>query len=486
MEKILKEKILYIIGASFLILSPWIILFITIFLSKGSISDLHPTWSDELGYWHEVLSFSEKGFNFGYYTLNEEAPTLLSFDVHGFGTISAYVPFAKVFGWNYNSIAIANNVYLSLAFLLMVLFVKPSLKKILFITIFCISYMPLILYSSTSMSELLNYALLIIYFSLLYTLIKSESHKKKIFILLLIFCTYISSVRIIYGTLFLPILLEYYKITSFNFKFFKLSGITIIITALLFYINNLFISPFPESFLKNLIASGSVVEFVIALGKHSTENIINYISPFYGKIEEICFRYFMLLIMVLIFWKTELIQTKFRKWNSTYFISFIVLIFFFVINITIYDIFSGCYRVTAPLFFCVILFLTLFNNTLIIKLAITANLITGLLSYALPENRRKYILVKERYTSITINKTVNSINFIENASSPFDNSIIIDEYFDANIILSLPAGIGFSILSHDITDNCKSNYIFSKKELKLNTYKIIKESNKGFLYEKTK
>ena len=175
-----------------LVLSPWILLFIvTTLISHNSISKSTPCWNDEISYWHEIKSFSSKGFDFGYYTMNEVPPQKLSFGTHGFGTVSVYTAYAKMFGWNFNSIVIANNVFLSLAFLFLVLGVKLTTKKALLITLFYLTYTPLILYCSTSMSELMNYSIVVVYFTLLYTYIIAGSNKNKIIGALIAFCFFI-------------------------------------------------------------------------------------------------------------------------------------------------------------------------------------------------------------------------------------------------------------------------------------------------------
>src|ERR1035437_6057460 len=86
-NKILFSKTTRLFTYFLLISTPWILLLIvTKFVSHNSLSMLIPCWNDEISYWHEILSFSSKGLNFGYYTINEVPPKLLSFGTHGFGT----------------------------------------------------------------------------------------------------------------------------------------------------------------------------------------------------------------------------------------------------------------------------------------------------------------------------------------------------------------------------------------------------------------
>ena len=152
----------------FLIIAfPKILIFVTAWLhAHTQPAFLVPVWSDELSLWHEVFSFSQKGFNFGYYTINEAVPKYLSFGTHGFGTVSVYAFFARHFGWKTFSIVSANVFFLQMAYLSFLILTLPTAKQYIYIILFSISFTPLILFFSTSMSELLNYSVLIVYFGL--------------------------------------------------------------------------------------------------------------------------------------------------------------------------------------------------------------------------------------------------------------------------------------------------------------------------------
>ena len=277
-----------------LIASPWIILFITTnVVARHSVFNSVPCWSDELSYWHEILSFSQKGLNFGYYTINESLPKYLSFGSHGFGAVSVYALFGKIFGWKTYSIVIANAFFMSLAFLFLAIAVKISSKSLLYILLFSLSYTPLILFSSTSMTELLNYSALIVYFSALYVYFKGGS--RKMLVSLLLFCTAISFIRIIYIVLFLPLLFKRKTEFQFDLKFLIYIVLWIVFSALLFVFNNLFVSPYPDSFLNELLSSKGFSEFVSNFATHFFQNACNLINLVSEDIIQVLSRYFIIL-----------------------------------------------------------------------------------------------------------------------------------------------------------------------------------------------
>ena len=474
-----QNKIRLLLGLM-LIASPWLLLFITTnLLAHHSVFNSVPCWSDELAYWHEILSLSQKGFDFGYYSMNELLPKYLSFGSHGFGSVSVYALFGKIFGWKTYSIVIANAFFLSLAFLFLNLQVKLPSKKLLVILAFCVTYTPLILFSPTSMTELLNYSVLIVYFGLLYVYFKQS--RKSLLLFLLVFCTTISFVRIIYIILFLPLLFKRNKDFKFDLKFLVYFICWILFSALLFIFNNLFISPYPDSFLNELLSCSGFSEFVSNFVVHFIQNSLNLFNPVSENPLQVLGRYFCVFVCVICLIKSNLIQTRFKKIETAYFVVFLILFLFLLINIAAYDVFDWRdYRVMAPVLFGSVLFLILnekqfnsysffiFNLLGIVFLLMSPQVLTAF-------NANRYIKTAR-------NPLFNHIEYRKQPDSRFENTIVVQQ-LDVNTVLNIPAGIGITC-SDTLSDKLNSKYIYSKNKQDLLTYKIIDSNESGFLYQK--
>ena len=463
-----------------LIASPWILLFITTnLIAHQSVFNSVPCWSDELSYWHEIFSHSQKFFNFGYYTMNEAIPTYLSFGTHGFGAISVYALFGKVFGWKAYSIVIANALFMSLAFLFLKVAVKASAKRTLYILLFCLTYAPLILFSSTSMTELLNYSVLIVYFGMLSVYFKSEN--KALIGCLLAFCTAISFIRIIYIVLFLPLLFKRKEKFKFDLRFLTYFGLWIVFSALLFSLNNFFVSPYPESFLNELLSSNDFSEIVSNFAIHFIQNGWNLINPVSENNIQVLQRYFVIAVCLICLVKSKLIQTRFKKVEINYFIVFLILSLFLLINISAYDVFDWRdYRVMAPVLFGCVLFLILDGNRLILYFSLGINLLGVALLIISPQILESFN--KDRYVKPAENKMLSRIEYTGNTMSKFENTIVVQQ-FDKDVVLNIPAGIGITS-SDTLTDKLNSKYIYSKNKLDLLKYKIIDFNESGYLYQK--
>ena len=473
-----------ILSGLLLVISPWILLLIvTKLISHNCVFFSIPYWTDELSYWHEVLSFSSKGFNFGYYTINEIVPKILSFGTHGFGTISIYSLYAKIFGWNYYSIVIANNVFISLAFFFFVLIVKPTTEKTLLITSFYLTYSPIILYCSTSMSEMLNYAIIIIYFTLLYTYINSGVNKKNIVFFLFFLCVFISFIRIIYIVLFLPIILCRTKQFKLDRKTIYLLGGWILLSISLFLINSQFVSPFPVSFLSELFSVSNPLQFVLSFVKHFILNVLRFIYPFRDESIQIFQRYLILYLILWYFIKYRVRKFRYLFNDPRYLSGFIIIVLSLLITISAYDVFNWRdFRVMAPLIFGVFLLAILYDGLLIIKRLLLINLIGILLICFSPKIYNSFFFDSNRYTKPLTNIAFNRIRYNKNALSKFENTVVVDSY-DANIFLYTDAGIGITY-SDTLSDILKSKYIYTHSSQTLKTYHIIEASRGENLYQK--
>jgi len=463
-----------------LVASPWIVLFITTTLiAHHSVFQSVPCWSDELGYWHEILSFTRKGIDFGYYTMNEALPANLSFGTHGFGTVSVYALFGKIFGWKAYSIILANGLFMSLAFIFITLLLNISTKKLLYILFFYLTYTPVILFTPTSMTEMLNVSVLLVYIGLLHYYFKKG--EKKWLVVLIILCTAISFIRIIYIILFLPLLFKRTNGFKFDLKFLVFFLLWIVFGCLLFILNNLFVSPYPDSFLNDLLHSDGFTDFISNFSTHFVENTLNLINPVSENCIQVLQRYFLICFILISFLKSNIIQSKFKKMDVEYFNVFLILFLFVMINIGGYDVFDWRdYRVLAPVLLGCSVYLILNDKFSSVHISLIFNFIGILFLFLSPGIMETFN--KDRYIKPVENTVLSHLEYTEHPVSRFENTIAVQQ-FTTNIVLSIPAGTGITF-SEMLSDNLRSRYIYSAKILKLSTYKLIDSNKSGYLYQK--
>jgi len=88
----------------------------------------------------------------------------------------------------------------------------------------------------------------------------------------------------------------------------------------------------------------------------------------------------------------------------------------------------------------------------------------------------------KRHTKPLKNEVLAKINYDPTLKSKFKNTFVIND-FSENVFLNTPTGIGITHCD-SINDNLKSEYIYSKTSLKLNSYLLIYKSHDGLLYKK--
>ena len=189
----------------------WAMLVLTPFLAVGVISLILgkngfaavPVWSDELDYWRSVYSWIHYGAHTGYNGIGELLPDIGVLSVHGPGPILLYAWFAKLFGWGYSAILLCNALWIAAGAGVLIALTRPKPRTALLLSMSMLVYAPFILYSCTSMTELANYGLLMIYAGLLYRL--HEKVTLPMLLLALVSVTFLSVYRIIYFLLFLPV-----------------------------------------------------------------------------------------------------------------------------------------------------------------------------------------------------------------------------------------------------------------------------------------
>lgn len=466
------------------ILLPWLMLFFVVnVIEKETLNSLVPHWNDELSYWHETLSFSQKGFETGYYTINELLPQQLSFGLHGFGTTSVYSFFALIFGWNFNSIPIANALFVSVSFLFLIILINPFAKKTFLLALFYSTFLPVILYSTTSMTELMNMSIILVYIILLYLHIYFPTKYKRLMYGLILFVIFVSFVRIIYVIFFVPLIITEFSKTSSKKKIILYVVGWFFISGAIFIINSLFVAPFPYSFLYKVSQSTSFVELFASFTHNILINTARFFYPFRDGIIQVSQRYFEVLFAIGLFYKSNIWSKKIEV-NQLYFISFAILFLAIVINIVAYDVFAWRdYRVISAFVLGIGFLLILSEEWRTVNKLLKFNIITLLMLCFSTHTQQVFLYDKSRYEATSKLNLLEEIQYTENTKSKFENTLVLTEY-DKNVFLQTPAGIGITVCD-TISDKLKSKYIYSKKPLSLTSYILLYTSNNHYLYQKS-
>lgn len=176
-------------------------------------------------------------FKTGYIGINELIPKVGKFSTHSFFLALFYYLFAKLLNCPSNGILISNLIFTVICFALIIFLYKPSVFQTIGLISLYLLFPPIALFAATSMTEILNYGLLSLFFVFLYKFCNLvETKRKKYFLFLtLLIGTICSLYRISYVILLLiPVLvLSDFK---FNKKLIKLFASWLLYSGLIYYI----------------------------------------------------------------------------------------------------------------------------------------------------------------------------------------------------------------------------------------------------------
>lgn len=481
------------------ILSPIILLVFLSYISKQNVFLGVPLWSDEVLYWKDVFSFANCGFKTGYIGINELIPKVGQFSTHGFFPPLFYYTFAKILGWSTNGIVISNLIFTVICFALIIAFCKPNISQTIDITFLYLLFPPIILYAASSMTEILHYGLLVLFFCFFYKYCNSEGKLKKYFMLLTILMGTICSLyRITYILLFL---VPVFVLSDLKpKKFIKLFLSWVLYSGFLYYITSIFIAPYPWWVTYRMTHASnlnSAMEILISNFKFNIKNLINVSN---GEKIEVYFRFFYLFVLILylllIFFKASFKKSKKgfisfslrEKFNRFYIAQFVLLFSPLFVILMIYDVFAlRDFRALTPFFWISFFNLVIYKRTFTLKIFKPIFLLFFIISIF---NWPKFFCILEsaRYSStekrdFTLIQDV--VQYSENAIDPFENTILTDVFFDFELWSNLHPGIGIEWLASDLKlENYKSKYLLINENKDINGYENKGRTEFGYLYEK--
>jgi len=136
-----------------------------------------PTWNDEAAYYSLVKTWLATGQPIGYWGFNGGHAIIGTGSGWSSAILLPYAIFGKIATWNYSSVFLANVVFLSIAHVVFLYLTNLKNKKLIRVLILQFTSIISILYLTTSMSEPLRYALVIVLAGLFYRLYAMKTSK---------------------------------------------------------------------------------------------------------------------------------------------------------------------------------------------------------------------------------------------------------------------------------------------------------------------
>jgi hypothetical protein len=354
-----------------------------------SIFDFVPFYSDEVFYWHQTLTFTNVGFNGGYYTAHEMAAPLETFRfyVHGpvfpmlYGTLSMVLG-----GWHLFSGILFNMLLLTIAFGGFALLAKLDTRQITLASLFLVTFWAVPNFLASHMQESVHHAgavLLAGGFALLLSPERQVNRWGRWGILLLI--VGLSLLRITWAIMFVPYFLltipqEHRTLRSVGIALVK----AVVLGGMLYGITSLWSSPYPN-FLSDwmqVVKSGDYGTAARFLTRHTIRSLF---FVYLGHILE-CLQRYQLFALFFAAYLLLIRRVSYRKqiprehlWQHLQqpLFHLIILGGIFTIIALFYDMYNlRDYRVFAPyIIMSVLVLITVKQHIWLVKLIIISNIL---------------------------------------------------------------------------------------------------------------
>ena len=476
-----------------LVFSPLLLMgALSLFLGKNAFASW-PIWTDEQDYWRALYNWNAVGFQTGYSGLFEVIPAAGALSVHGVTPLLLYGWFVKLFGLSAHTIVICNAVWVSLGALVLCLLLKPRPKVSLPIALFTVTYVPMVLYTCTSMTQLFNYGLLMAYIALL---LRFDRDRKPVFVILACLCVCFGCLyRINLFLLFLP-LAWFLGGKRFSWRTWLWAIVGLVLAAGLYCLSASHTAPYVQGFLYHFIKAETPELAFRMLLSHTKANLIDYLTAY--KVDEIQwhFRQLYMLTMGLC-----LIGSFFRisrngskhgprfAWNAPCLWCFLWLAGSLGIVLMLYEVMDWAdFRTLAPVLWLVPVCLYLRGQRLLPGAMLAGSLALLLALCNTPNvgffaDTNRFQPPEE---NADLSAAIACITYDPDATDPFDNTVRTDLSGERLLTQELAAGMGLETgwLTEDSVG--KSRWIITDSlKMPLTGYDLVYEAHNAALFRRS-
>lgn len=437
-----------------LCLLPLFIQWMLSFVNGGSILEIIPNWSDEEGYYQLMASALEYGQPLGFTGYNNSHAVVGHWGFHGFFILLPYILFCRIFGLHYYSIALCNILMLCLALLIFYIMVKPSMQKMLLISVICSCSPFTLFFLNTTMVEGIHYFFSIVFAGVFICLLKEK--RKNILILAWILAIAASLVKVTWVCVIFPLALVTFERISFRFRLALSVLTTGGMSMLLYGLFSLSSSPYFTSQISTFIGAlqADVLSGMLYIIRMFIYNLygplqaaITTKSPLYITVAMLMYVTIILsIINVIVSYKKK--EKEESKRNSL-FAMYMILAYYFGVAM-LYDgslvPLRTCYP--AVLLALIIIAYQKENQSNVLCGAILCYAVIHI--FCVHEHERKYNNADYTEYISTISDFMKKNIEIDREGDAWRNTIAIDAGTASGYIMEVPAGMAYNLYRLDL------------------------------------
>ena len=418
-----------------------------------TITDYVPHHSDDMVYWHGIMSYKEVGFESGYYVYEERpsAAAFSPFGTHGPAYFAFMGTLARILGWQPYSMLIFNQVVVVAALIFYLYMVRPGWIQILLIGAVLLTYWPMLVYISMGMQESLHQAIAIVVAALFYYQFSQKegvSWRYRVLVTALLMA--FASLRLTWSLFLIPLLFFDVKPLSTRQMILR-GGIALGLIGTAFLMFSYWSAPYPYSAMSNwrfALAESGFGSSITVLINNVRDNMSRIL---YGIAPEVLIR--VQVLGVILVWllvmrnqKKIIVDGKTNTgdsadhegWFHVYNLAIILLL-----QVLIYDIFpQKDYRIFGMQLLVSIMLMIAFVRWRIVAVIVATNIlvVAGFRDIHVYMNNKNF--GNQESAAVFATELEGHIRY-EPGADPWCNTVLLRGY-DAGLA-SLEAGIGFGV-----------------------------------------
>ncbi len=228
-----------------LIASPFVSVYLLCAFQGGNLFDIYlpnSLWNDEVFYYKQIEAMVHYGIPQGYFGYDESRAAYLTFGAWSPFMHVPYAVYGWVFGWNLLSPILVNILFMTIAFCVLVIVLKPDIIASLFLILFNLFFTPGSRHIASGMAEAFAFAVSIALVTMLIKILDSEKSRVYDIIFFLI-----SAYGILLRPYFAIFLVVYIILMIFRKKYVKsivAAATTAVSVILYFWVENNLSAPY--------------------------------------------------------------------------------------------------------------------------------------------------------------------------------------------------------------------------------------------------
>lgn len=500
-----KRRALTVAAWALLIFAPVVLIAaISLVIGRNAFNG-YPVWSDEVDYWRSIFTWLHASGTPGYSGVGELAPLMGTLSVHGVTPLLLYGGLARIFGWTFSSITAFNCVWVGAGALTFVALLRPKASVAAWMALMMMLYAPVVLYCTTSMTELANYGLLLFYLAFLGKLWQTRRNASPIgetldapvfsgWLMMLLgglTVTLMCAYRITYLGLFLPLVFVALD-GRWSGKMFLALLFVMILTLFIYYLTALYTSPFSSGFLYNFLRAGSLRMAAKMFLSHAKSNLMDYFLRAPANPMETYQRY-LYGGMSLLFLLGSFVKVEFSKKHFHFHFgldklsigAFLTLFLPFAVVVCAYETTDWSdYRALAPfLWLTAAVFLLRGRKLLPGVFLLSSAVILGLMLLGEPVGayRDEYRFTQPPF-SAEAQELCQAVQYDPSADDPYANTVRTD-YYTLESVASLDPGIGIETGWFTQDTVGKSRWVLTDHlRIPLEGYELVLKNKSGSVY----